>query len=425
MAHGSSRRDPDDLRGDRGESYRSAPSRQSRSRSAPPGPGRGPDPGGQPGRPPARERWRRQSGPAKAGYILASLLAVVMVAAGLGGYAVYQQLSGNLTKVNVGDWGRTTYGSRTSWCSARGPAWAAGQLRLRRSPWREQLGQPAADPPGSHAHSRDRALDPAGHVRLRAGLQGAGVYRHRHLASPAVPAGRDYRRRAEHRRPNLCGADGRGPDGRQTRPLRGVQPTPPQNGGQLGGVECAFRRVSYGRPTNVGLSPGKHLLNYPGAAIAVRHGVSGVADMRRRPADRAPAGVPLRGAEVNSTGLLSGHPSALRIAQHRHPGCDGRQGLGWRRRSADGRITGAPQIQEHDTDHDAVGDRHLRLPALTGTRWWWTAGRCAVPDDPGPTRRGMAGSHAANASVRVHVLNGAGRTSLLPIPRPACQQADV
>jgi hypothetical protein len=37
----------------------------------------------------------------------------------------------------------------------------------------------------------------------------------------------------------------------------------------------------------------------------------------------------------------------------------------------------------------------------------------------------MAGSHAANASVRVHVLNGAGRTSLLPIPRPACQQADV
>ncbi len=61
----------------------------------------------------ARARWKRQSALAKAGYILATLMAVVVVAAGLGGYAEYRHLDGNITVVNVGGLsGRTIYGAQ-------------------------------------------------------------------------------------------------------------------------------------------------------------------------------------------------------------------------------------------------------------------------------------------------------------------------
>jgi LCP family protein required for cell wall assembly len=61
----------------------------------------------------ARERWRRQSRLAKVGYILASLLAVVVMVAGIGGFAIYRQLDGNITKVKVGGLsGRTVYGAQ-------------------------------------------------------------------------------------------------------------------------------------------------------------------------------------------------------------------------------------------------------------------------------------------------------------------------
>lgn len=83
------------------------------------GPPRRPYPSGPPplppsrrGRPPTGGRWRRKSLAAKIGYIAATLSAVVAVVAGIGFFVVYHQLSGNITKVTVGDLSgkQTVYG---------------------------------------------------------------------------------------------------------------------------------------------------------------------------------------------------------------------------------------------------------------------------------------------------------------------------
>jgi LCP family protein required for cell wall assembly len=61
----------------------------------------------------ARARWRRRTLLAKAGYILATVMAVVVVVAALGGYAEYRRLEHNITVVNVGGLsGRTVYGAQ-------------------------------------------------------------------------------------------------------------------------------------------------------------------------------------------------------------------------------------------------------------------------------------------------------------------------
>jgi LCP family protein required for cell wall assembly len=58
-------------------------------------------------------RWRGKSTLAKAGYIGATLLAVVIMVAGIGAYAEYRHLEGNITVVNVGGLsGRTVYGAQ-------------------------------------------------------------------------------------------------------------------------------------------------------------------------------------------------------------------------------------------------------------------------------------------------------------------------
>jgi LCP family protein required for cell wall assembly len=73
-------------------------------------PGRGRPPGYR--RPPLGVRWRRQSLLVKAGYFLATLVAVVAVIAGIGVFAIYHKLDSNITKVSVGDLsGKTVYGS--------------------------------------------------------------------------------------------------------------------------------------------------------------------------------------------------------------------------------------------------------------------------------------------------------------------------
>jgi LCP family protein required for cell wall assembly len=73
--------------------------------------------GGPQRRPPRQRRpqggrWRGGSALVKAGYILATLVAVVAVVAGLGVFYVYHHLSSNITKVQVGDLsGKTVYGA--------------------------------------------------------------------------------------------------------------------------------------------------------------------------------------------------------------------------------------------------------------------------------------------------------------------------
>ena len=60
----------------------------------------------------ARSRWRRKSVLAKAGYVGATVLAIVVMVAGVGAYAEYRHLEGNITKVKVGGLsGRTVYGA--------------------------------------------------------------------------------------------------------------------------------------------------------------------------------------------------------------------------------------------------------------------------------------------------------------------------
>jgi len=58
-------------------------------------------------------RWRGKSRLAKAGYIGATLLAVVIMVAGIGAYAEYRRLEGNITVVKVGGLsGRKVYGAQ-------------------------------------------------------------------------------------------------------------------------------------------------------------------------------------------------------------------------------------------------------------------------------------------------------------------------
>jgi LCP family protein required for cell wall assembly len=61
----------------------------------------------------AHVRWRGKSTLAKAGYIGATLLAVVIMVVGIGAYAEYRRLEGNITVVKVGGLsGRTVYGAQ-------------------------------------------------------------------------------------------------------------------------------------------------------------------------------------------------------------------------------------------------------------------------------------------------------------------------
>ncbi len=57
-------------------------------------------------------QWRQKRPLAKAGYLIATLAAVVAVVAGIGAFAFYEKLDGNITTVDVGGLsGRTVYGS--------------------------------------------------------------------------------------------------------------------------------------------------------------------------------------------------------------------------------------------------------------------------------------------------------------------------
>jgi LCP family protein required for cell wall assembly len=383
MPHGARRRDPDDfeMRRDRGgpAASRSYPSGQaprgSGSRgsgsggsgsggpgfrsSAPPGSGsrgsgsrglgprgsaprgpaprgpapRGPAPRGPVGGPPgrgrqpglrqARETWRRKTGLAKAGYIIASLVAVVAVVAGIGGFAIYRQLDGNITKVNVGGLsGRTIYGSQNILV-------LGSQTRLGQ---RGNFGYDAnpgvsnsdnlllihLDPTHTHAIvlsiPRDTFVyEPACRERK---YVGTGTWPAQQYPPGAIIDGAL----------NIGG------------PTCAVQTVEALTGikldhfvefdfnsfrtmvGQLGGVQvCVPPGPGYhDRATNLNLSPGKHLLNYGQALQYVRdrHGVGGGTDaggdLPRIQLQQAFISSVVQ--KVNSTGLLSDVPSLLRIA---------------------------------------------------------------------------------------------------------------
>ena len=98
MPHGSSRHDPDYPAVRRPRRDATSEERWPARDGLPPSHGGG--------------RWRRKSTLAKAGYITAIVVAVVVMVAGIGAYAEYRRLEGNITKVKVGGLsGRTVYGA--------------------------------------------------------------------------------------------------------------------------------------------------------------------------------------------------------------------------------------------------------------------------------------------------------------------------
>ena len=104
MGYGAGDRSPDDY--DRGPAPRGRAKGRPLARSGSAGRS-----GGRLGQ--GRATWRRNSRLAKTGYILATVFALVIVVAGIGGYAKLRQLEGNITVVGVGGLsGRTIYGAQ-------------------------------------------------------------------------------------------------------------------------------------------------------------------------------------------------------------------------------------------------------------------------------------------------------------------------
>jgi LCP family protein required for cell wall assembly len=334
MPHGARRRDSDYVdtgwdRRDRpagGSYYDRGPADNARADR--PRPNRGPS-----GRRPTprdprdmrglRQAWRRQSRMAKVGYVVASLVAVVAVAASLGGFAIYRQLTGNITKVQVaGLSGRTIYGSLNILV-------LGSQTRLH------QRGSFGYDPNPGTSNSDNLLI-----VHLDA--------THTHAIVLSIP--RDtfvYEPACKERRyigtgtwPAQSYPPGAIIDGALNigGPSCAVQTVEALTGirldhfvefdfnsfrtmvGQLGGVQvCVPPGPGYHDPaTNTNLKPGKHWLNYTAALQYVRdrHGVGSGAqagtDVARIQLQQAFISSVVQ--QVNSNGLLSNSLKLLRVA---------------------------------------------------------------------------------------------------------------
>ena len=281
--------------------------------------------------------WRRQSGGAKAGYILASLVAIVAMVAGIGAFAVYRQLDGNITKVNVGHLsGKTVYGSLNILI-------LGSQQRLGQ---RGHFGYDATPGVSNSDNLLLVHLDPTHtHAIVLSIPRDTFVYQpackeRRYVGTGTWPA-----------QPYPPGAiiDGALNIG---GPTCAVQTVEALTGiqldhfvefnfnsfrtmvGQLGGVEvCVPPGPGYhDKATNLNLRPGKHLLNYTQALqyVRERHGIgSGTdagGDLPRIQLQQAFISSVVQ--KVNSTGLLSDVPSLLRIAGTATKALTVDQGLG-------------------------------------------------------------------------------------------------
>ncbi|HTA01171.1 MAG TPA: LCP family protein [Streptosporangiaceae bacterium] len=443
MSHGASRRDSGDFdprRYRRSEAAggrsgtRSAPRGSAGGRPAPRGPaGRPPPPGGRRGVGRARDRWRRQRWQAKAGYILASLVAVVAVAAGLGGFAVYRQLDGNITKVNVGDLsGRATYGVQNILV-------LGSQTRLGQ---RGNFGYDATPGVSNSDNLLLIHLDPSHtHAIVLSIPRDTFVYQPACQERPYVGTGvwpaQQY--------PPGAIIDGALNIGGATCAVQTVEAL---TGikldhfvefnfnsfrtmvGQLGGVEvCVPPGPGYhDTATNLNLSPGKHLLDYGQALQYVRdrHGVGDGADaggdLPRIELQQAFISSVVQ--KVNSTGLLTDIPSLLGIADTATRALTVDQGLGSTTsllRLAESmahlksrNVTLITMPSTMDTFDYPTYDEHLMtvqpqddvLFQMIRTDQAWQGG---LPTQP-------------NASVQVHVLNATGQPGLAAKTRASLRQ---
>jgi LCP family protein required for cell wall assembly len=285
----------------------------------------------------ARESWRRQSRGAKIGYVLASLVAVLVMVAGIGGFEIYRTLDGNVTKVHVGGLsGKTVYGSLNILI-------LGSQQRLGQ---RGNFGYDATPGVSNSDNLLLVHLDPTHtHAIVLSIPRDTFVYQpackeRRYVGTGTWPA-QEY--------PPGAIIDGALNIG---GPTCAVQTVEALTGiqldhfvefnfnsfrtmvGQLGGVEvCVPPGPGYhDRATNTNLSPGKHWLDYTRALQYVRdrHGVGSGADaggdLPRIELQQAFISSVLQ--KVNSSGLLSDVPSLLRIAGTATKALTVDQGLG-------------------------------------------------------------------------------------------------
>ena len=330
MPHGARQRDPDDIDdpahmemrrdqrrpADSGSYYgRTADRRPSARRAAPAS--RRPGPGGM------RGTWRQQRPAAKVGYITATLIAIVAVVASLGGFVIYRQLTGNITKVKVaGLSGRTIYGSQNILV-------LGSQTRLHQ---RGNFGYTAnpgvsnsdnllivhLDPTHTHAIvlsiPRDTFVyEPACKERR---YVGTGVW-----PAQAYPPGAIIDGALNIGGPNCAVAT--------VKALTGIKldhfvefnfNSFRTMVGELGGVQVCVPpgRGYHDASTNTNLKPGKHWLNYTAALQYVRdrHGVGSGAsaggDLPRIQLQQAFISSVVQ--QVNSNGLLTNFPKLLHIA---------------------------------------------------------------------------------------------------------------
>jgi LCP family protein required for cell wall assembly len=379
--------------------------------------------GQQAGGRPAAGYWRRQSRLAKVGYVAASLLAVVAMAAGIGAFAVYRQLEGNITKVNVGGLtGRTVYGSQNILV-------LGSQTRLG------QRGNFGYDPTPGVSNSDNLLivhLDPTHtHAIVLSIPRDVFVYepacKERAYVGTGTWPAQAY--------PPGAIIDGALNIGGPTCAVKTVEDL---TGikldhfvefnfnsfrimvGQLGGVEvCVPPGPGYhDKATNLNLSPGKHLLDYTQALQYVRdrHGVGTGADaggdLPR--IELQQAFISSVAQKVSSTGLLSDIPSLLRIAGTATKALTVDQGLG--------STTSILRLAQSLTHLKPKNVTLITMPSTTDTYQYPTYDQHLMAVQPqddvlfqlvrtSQVWRGKLPTEPY-ASVQVHVVNATGQSGL-------------
>jgi LCP family protein required for cell wall assembly len=369
-----------------------------------------------------RARWRQQTLLVKAGYIVATLVAVVAVVAGIGVFALYHKLESNITKVSVGHLsGKTVYGSLNILV-------LGSQTRLGQRGYFGYDATPGVsnsdnlllihlDPTHTHAIvlsiPRDTFVyQPACQERS---YVGTGVWPAQQYPPGAIIDGAL----------NIGG------------PTCAVQTVEALTGiqldhfvefnfnsfrtmvGELGGVEvCVPPGPGYhDTAANLNLSPGVHWVDYSQALAYVRqrHDLGGPdagGDLPRIEVQQAFVSSVIQ--KVNSEGLLTNIPRLLSIASTATQNVTVDQGLG--------SVSALMHLAESLAHLQAKNVSLITMPATTDTFDYPAYDQHLMPVQPQDdvlfqmilTGQPWTGSLPIDpySSVRVRVLNGTGQTGL-------------
>jgi LCP family protein required for cell wall assembly len=269
--------------------------------------------------------WRRKSRLAKTGYVIASVFALLVVVGGVGGYAEYRHLEGNITVLKVGGLsGRTVYGAQN--ILVLGSQVRAGQhghfgVAAGSSPLTansDNLLVVHLDPTHTHALILSIPRDtfvyepgcPARNSFIGYGIQGPYNYPPGNIIDGALNIGGPTC--AVHTVEDLTGIKLDHFVEFNFNSFRAMVDT-------LGGVWVCVPpgRGYHDQASGVNLNPGRHLLKYDQALayVRTRHALGGAdagGDLPRIELQQAFISSAMQ--QVNSKGLLSNIPSLLSIA---------------------------------------------------------------------------------------------------------------